>query len=67
MNLVAWLNGLRCGAPFTLDDVRELYNTLKTELGKSAIVDVHITPKPDTVHVTVDSPTLKGRWDYAIT
>lgn len=65
--IAAWLNGLTCVAPFTVTDCAELYNTIKTELGKQSVVDVHITPKPDTVHVTIDSPAFKYRRDYAIT
>lgn len=63
---VAWLAGLSCVAPFTVDDTRELYNTLKASLGQQSIVDVHIAPNPDTVHVTIDSPTVKGSWTYVV-
>lgn len=63
---VAWLAGLSCVAPFTVDDARELYTTLKTSLGKQSIVDVHIAPNPDTVHVAIDSPAVRGRWTYVV-
>lgn len=63
---VAWLNGLTCVAPFTVDDARELYNMLKSALGTSSIVDVHITPNPDTVHVAIDSPTLTCERTYVV-
>lgn len=73
MSLVTWLNGLTCVAPFTVADAGELYNTIKTELGKQSIVDVHITPvlkgrhvESHEVHVSIDSPTLKYVRTYAV-
>lgn len=67
MNLaLAWLNGLTCVAPFTVDDAREVYNTLKASLGQPSIVDVYITPNPQTVHVAIDSPTLKCTRTYVV-
>lgn len=75
MNVVEWLNGLVCVAPFTAADAGDVYTLLKAEFGKPSVVDVHITPTlkrgtrqviSEQVHVTIDSKTLKGTWTYDV-
>lgn len=57
----AWLAGLVCTNPFTVDDAIELKAMIKSMCGEKALVDVY-TQRGDRVFVRVDD----RRWTLSV-